>query len=125
VTVDRARLRALAEKATPGPWGLVEGSRGGWVAGDNGALLIDVAGSTNYRADLEYLESVSPGVVLHLLDAADERDRLQERVERLEAALGKIADRAALRRSSEPTPDYAALIHIEHIARDALTGGWS
>lgn len=96
---ERARLRALAEKATPGPW-VTERDRPppdrpeiatvAWVA--EWCVGVPTPGypGGDYRnidygengADAKYLAALSPDVVLRLLDD----------VERLEAALFAIAN---------------------------------
>lgn len=83
---DLARLRALAEKATPGPWELL---------GANGIVSIEKAGAppivawlgfddshrpkAAHKANAAYLAALSPEVVLALLDAVAEGRALGER----------------------------------------------
>ena len=77
-----AELRRLAEAATPGPWATAAFQ-----------LVIDVArridvGMCGHRDDAAFIAAANPAVVLALLDAAAERDRLAEAVERVRALHG-------------------------------------
>lgn len=78
-TPDVPELRRLAEAATPGPWawdddharpGLRHGRSFGGILFRCGALYGPAA------ADAEFIAAASPDVVLGLLAAAAERDRL-------------------------------------------------
>lgn len=85
--IDRGALRALAEKATPGPWehGADEDPPDSAILHD-GCAVFDVAHHANMRtvlargedfsrADARYIAAVSPTVVVALLDALDAAER--------------------------------------------------
>ena len=98
-TPDLAELRRLAEAATPGPWeafGAVDGRRGErWLGVTTDMRAIesaragDVFAAQNCtRQDALFIAAANPAVMLALLDAAAERDRLAEAVERVRALHG-------------------------------------
>lgn len=69
---DRARLRDLAAKATPGPW--VRTGRDGRdysLSPATGALLVDYAPIKQKCADAVYIAAADPATVTALLDALD------------------------------------------------------
>ena len=77
--IDRARLRALAEAATPGPWEAE--IRDGCLfitAIDGNTSVAEVLGPPTHQvvaADATYIAAASPDTVLALLDALDEARR--------------------------------------------------
>ena len=83
----QAELRRLAEAATPGPW------RTEYLMGAGNDLLtaivagratpddLRVIGSTLAERDGKFIAAANPAVVLALLDAAAERDRLAAAIE--------------------------------------------
>lgn len=110
VDIDRERLRALAEDATPGPWrnegdGIgVELSEAPWhrvVVGieETGTTYAPWRELRLNPADAEYIAAANPAVVLELLDvlreaeaskngAYNERDRCVALIARMANALG-------------------------------------
>ena len=82
--IDRVRLRALAEQATPGPWTAKSMNLGQGSFRGVGPELINRAAADR---DAAYIAACDPPSILLLLDAADERDRLAARVQELEREL--------------------------------------
>ena len=80
-----AALRALAEKATPGPWkhGPLFGEV--WSRDANGAMDTRVAGAWLLSDDGAYIAAADPATILALLD---DLDAAQARIAELEASLG-------------------------------------
>lgn len=79
--MDRDRIRALAEKATPGPWHCdpihLHGYTEAWLTDG----VVDLARLTNNAsANAAYIAACSPDVILALLD---ERDALVEALEHI------------------------------------------
>lgn len=79
MTIDKDRLRALAEAATPGPWFV----SGGWITSskvniaDFSWAWDNVADQPHMAADdLRYIAAVHPQAVLALLDRADRQSAL-------------------------------------------------
>lgn len=71
-----ARLEEYARAATPGPWSLNGGTAA--IAATYGRRKIYAvpAGGTYPAADAKHIAAASPDVVLALVEAARERDRL-------------------------------------------------
>lgn len=107
--IDRARLRALAEAATPGPWEAE--IRDGCLfitAIDGNTSVAEVLGPPTHQvvaADATYIAAASPDTVLALLDALDaldaaerERDGANERASQWVRIAGEHgADKDALK----------------------------
>lgn len=66
-TIDHARLRELAEKATPGPWELIGGDE--YVTGVGIMVAPDDGGVSS--EDAEFISATDPQTVLALLDELD------------------------------------------------------
>lgn len=126
VDIDTKALRALAERATPGPWHerIYEGHtwqmtvQGRWIVGPSGhgADLGDMARDE----DRAFVCAASPDVVLALLD----------RIEALEAEGNAWKDRAAKEALDgvDMTAEVERLRRIEEAARayvDADDQDWS
>ena len=122
-TPDVAELRRLAEAATPGPWeafGAVDGRRGErWLGVTTDMRAIesaragDVFAAQNCtRQDALFIAAANPAVMLALLDAAAERDRLAECVR----AYGRTIDRWGLL--------IIAATHSEDITTPDGDGDW-
>ena len=122
-TPDLAELRRLAEAATPGPWeafGAVDGRRGErWLGVTTDMRAIesaragDVFAAQNCtRQDALFIAAANPAVMLALLDAAAERDRLAECVR----AYGRTIDRWGLL--------IIAATHSEDITTPDGDGDW-
>lgn len=90
--IDLDKLRALAEKATPGPW-RVPNHCGFGVERDidfrdkrraPATVVMAVGAKKEYpsRPDSEYIAAVSPDVILALLDALDAAGRTLANVKR-------------------------------------------
>lgn len=82
------KLRALAAKATPGPWRFSGAATSGTVGVDNGTFRIadtDLAGIDGAQDDAEFIAAANPVVVLSLLDrlaaVEAERDELGAKLE--------------------------------------------
>ena len=95
---DVVGLRALAEKATPGPWtALTTGRAGGdhWYICDSGEAIAwisanDGENEDQRQPDAEFIAAVSPDVVLALLDEITTlRAEVADRDARIEAALNE------------------------------------
>lgn len=115
---QRAELRAKAEAATPGPWeDKVLGSEGYAVMAENPSgsirrLTIARCGHEEWDTDKSnaaYIAAASPDVVLALLDAADEAERVSYRIV---SNLGQ-PDHATITREG-------ILIFVGHAAPDCL-----
>lgn len=63
---DHDELRALAAKATTGPWRPAQGARGYGVACPHGTIIAETTGWG--VEDAAYIAAVSPDVVVGLLD---------------------------------------------------------
>ena len=88
MTPEFAELRRLAEAATPGPWWheWVDGDDWWAVYGQPTGDMVRPEVCTMWRSDeAAYIAAANPTVVLALLDAADERDALAAKVERVRA----------------------------------------
>ena len=75
---DIARLRGLAQAATPGPWEAAEtpSGKGKVLCGGVFSVCNTTAGPyKQQRADAAYIAAASPDVLLRLLDALDEARR--------------------------------------------------
>ena len=114
-TPDLAELRRLAEAATPGPWeafGAVDGRRGErWLGVTTDMRAIesaragDVFAAQNCtRQDALFIAAANPAVMLALLDAAAERDRLAAAWDEGHQA-GHEDARAVQSTYPEPTPN--------------------
>lgn len=99
---DHADLRALAEKATPGPWGVASTDDMGFAVHrgehETVALYCD-------RDNAAYIASTSPDRVTALLD---ELDRLRATVARVEALVILAERRAVVAGDRKPAyvPDF-------------------
>ena len=92
---ERARLAALAEAATPGPWEAVHEHAGHHVAlvGDLSIIGSDAAESSADNIDAAFIaasRAAVPDLLAALADAEAERARLRERVKLAEAMLAKL-----------------------------------
>ena len=106
------RLRALAEKATPGPWGTQECSNGGaiWVRGND---YRDQRLQVVPEEDATYIAACDPQTVLAILDAL-----AAERKARLAAA----AEAAGLRAALEGWDDGGLTVHWVPLDADKPDG---
>lgn len=78
--LDEARLRELAEAATPGPW-VLDGYQ--CVSAPDGRIVVDYSCHSRgeWEADGNYFLAVQPAAVLALLDALSaERERADRAV---------------------------------------------
>ena len=117
---ERARLAALAEAATPGPWEAVHEHAGHHVAlvGDLSIIGSDAAESSADNIDAAFIaasRAAVPELLAALADAEAERDRLRERVKLAEAWLE--AEDTAYRKHIDP--DRRAMREINS-AREAF-----
>jgi hypothetical protein len=112
VTDDYARLKELAEKATPGPWEVrlneVNSAltlREVWQKIKHGERILAIERWSDMadQADAEFIAAVSPDVVLRLLS---EVDGLKERLEHFRKA-ATIAEQA-MRETDEMEREMAA-----------------
>lgn len=82
---DIARLRGLAQAATPGPWEAAEtpSGKGKVLCGGVFSVCNTTAGPyKQQRADAAYIAAASPDVLLRLLDALDEARRERDEAKR-------------------------------------------
>ena len=106
-SIDRGALRALAAKASDGPW-LIE--RRDYEAGEityviYGAHDVTWSGDgacPNARADARYIAAVSPDVVVALLDALDAAER----------ALANARDLLAGANVEDPGAEYTLPVRV-------------
>ena len=97
--LDRARLRELAQNATPGPWTVCGNQRDEWYVYALDARYESLPGNPSpvkvawvprepsggrHARDADYIAAASPDAVLALLDALDAAERERDR---LDAAL--------------------------------------
>lgn len=68
MTLDIAKLKAAAEKATPGPWRLTVTRFNGITRGPFSLTKEDVLANAAEKADAEYIAAAQPGAVLELID---------------------------------------------------------
>lgn len=86
-TIDRAALRAVAEKATPGPWRTASNRPlGPWVDRDTTPMAADGQPvlSRNWKEvclNAAFIAAANPAVVLALLDALDEAEKDMQRLD--------------------------------------------
>lgn len=81
---DRARLRGLAGKATPGPWdtGMYPGDRrtAPYCFVEVGDTEVQVARFEGGHFDAAYIAAADPATVTALLDALDEAEAVVQRM---------------------------------------------
>lgn len=81
MTIDTTKLRELAQKATPGPWGY-ELDHGSFlrIYSDAGSGIVDgcgCCGSPNCdEVNATFIAAANPATVLTLLDERDELERM-------------------------------------------------
>lgn len=102
--LDREGLRALAEKATPGPWqpsgDSIEVHRGG-------TLFVAYRGNGTYD-DAAFIAAANPTTVLALLD---ENERMRAAVSVMSIALERIAGGNPANTNSETAKDMSEWSH--------------
>ena len=121
MTPQHSDLRALAEKATPGEWRVIEGIQDGIKSVTNEFMRPDTDCSTladcfNYSdsqdlANAEYIAAANPSRILALL----------RHVEKLEAALLKIAKKPPSCGYAVGTPQREVYEAIARQAKKALS----
>lgn len=85
--LDLARLKALAEKATPGPWVVIDAHKPG-IDGDDGKFTIVLFGDedepegVHRKEDAAYIAALDPATVLALIARAEELERIKADAER-------------------------------------------
>lgn len=86
-TIDTARLRTLAKKATPGQWHLQDIDD---IRGKDGALIVRFDVATD--DDMQYLASLDPDTVLSLLDRLDALEQYADVRQQIEAEWWQLSD---------------------------------
>lgn len=71
MTLEIAKLKAAAEKATPGPWRLTVTRFNGITRGPFSLTKEDVLANAAEKADAEYIAAAHPGAVLELIAALE------------------------------------------------------